>query len=395
MHTHNRVRLVALVGLLTIVLYGCADGPTNSNQQNANVATATGSQKNAHWVAQFRSPSSANVQGTNLGFFSYSAISVVSQNTVFVAGDMPFFKNSTGRIGVIVRTTDGGKNWDEKLIQQPGIEIQSLNSIHFVDAQNGWAVGLDSNDNGVMLKTTDGGQNWAISKVSFKQHPTVVYFADTQTGWMGGSTLMPGQEEESEGGPSDILYTTDGGTTWTAQRRVPVSILDFSFVDKMQGWASGFRGVIYHTTDGGRNWSQQRSELEMGTGIVNPESEGGKKFMITAIQFLDPHNGWAAAAAEEGNLGRALGTNNGGDTWTRRWIVADSGVRDLFFISPNIGWAGTTRGRYIYYTSDGARSWLSEPVQFEQDVPIHKIAGADASHVWAAGGGAIFFRVTE
>ncbi|HKY05593.1 MAG TPA: YCF48-related protein, partial [Blastocatellia bacterium] len=293
MHTYYRGRLLAVILLLSIPLAGCTDGSQNNDQQNANAGPTTGSQKAAHWVAQFRSPSSANVQGTNLGFFSYSAISVVSQSTVFVAGDMPFFRNSTGRIGVIVRTTDGGKSWDEKPIEQPGMEIQTLNSIHFVDPQNGWAVGLDSNDQGLVLRTTDGGQNWTISKLNFKQHPTVVYFADAQTGWMGGSTPMPGQDSESEGGPSDILSTTDGGATWAVQRRVPVSILDFSFIDKMQGWASGFRGVIYHTTDGGRTWSQQRSELEMGAGIVSPDSEGAKKFMITAIQFIDPQNGWA------------------------------------------------------------------------------------------------------
>jgi len=28
-------------------------------------------------------------------------------------------------------------------------------------------------------------------------------------------------------------------------------------------------------------------------------------------------------------------------------------------------------------------------------VPIYRIAGADASHVWAVGGGGIFFRVVE
>lgn len=211
---------------------------------------------------------------------------------------------------------------------------------------------------------------------------------------MGGATPAAG-DDEGGGGPSVILGTTDGGRTWHPQLNTPVSIYDISFTDKTHGWASGTRGAIYHTEDGGRTWNSQRSELEMGDGPISTTSEGSKQFGLVGIQFIDAEHGFAAASAEEEDTGRLLATTNGGTSWRRQWIVADSGVRDVCFINPNEGWAVTDRGQYIYHTVDGGRTWLSEPKVFEQDVTMVRLGAADAQHVWAVGGGAVFFRVNE
>ena len=116
--------------------------------------------------------------------------------------------------------------------------------------------------------------------------------------------------------------------------------------------------------------------------------------MIRGLQFIDKDHGFAAAGSTEQQAGRMLVTSNGGAAWRRQWMVA-SAVRDVFFLNTNEGWALTDQGPYINHTVDGGRSWLSEPKVFEQDVAIARVAGADASHVWAVGGGAIFFRVSE
>ena len=113
------------------------------------------------------------------------------------------------------------------------------------------------------------------------------------------------------------------------------------------------------------------------------------------MQFIDKDHGFAAAYATEEQAGRMLVTSNGGATWHRQWMVAGAAVRDVFFLTPNEGWALSDQGPYINHTVDGGRSWLSEPKVFEQDVAMARVAGADADHVWAVGGGAIFFRVSE
>ena len=390
MQTNKRTVLIGVVSLALLASLNCKGTPQSSDKQNPTNAA----QKPARWIAQYRSPASIKMQGVNLGFFYYSSVSVVSPTVVFVAGDVPGPKGDEDRSSVIIRTTDGGQSWKEKTVEQPGMIIPRLNCINFVSAELGWAVGVDLAQNGVLLKTTDGGENWAVSRISASQVPMTIFFADAETGWIGGATPVAG-EDEGAGGPSVILGTKDGGRSWQTQLNTPVSIYDISFVDKMNGWACGTKAAIYHTEDGGQTWNSQRSELEPGDGPINLTGEGMKQFTLLGIHFVDAEHGFAAASAEEEDAGRVLGTSNGGLAWHRQWIVADSGVRDVFFINAEEGWAVTDRGQYIYHTVDGGRSWLSEPKVFEQDVTMVRLGAADAQHVWAVGGGAVFFRVTD
>jgi photosystem II stability/assembly factor-like uncharacterized protein len=390
MRIDKRATLLVLILLVALVAGSCK----SSGQQNANAAKA----KPGRWVAQYRSPELAKYAGTNMAVIFYSSISVVSPAVVFVAGDMPNPKLSGDRVGVIVRTSDGGQSWTETTIEQQGFHITTLNSIHFINPNEGWAVGAELAPEGeliapYLLKTTDGGATWAISKLNSKQVPNAVLFVDANTGWMGGSTPPLG-EEEGSGGPSAILGTTDGGHTWQPQINVPVSIFDLSFPDSTNGWACGTKGAIYHTSDGGRTWNSQRSELEPGDGPVNLTGEGLKQFRVAGIQFTDAQNGFAAAYSEEEDIGRLLITSNGGQVWTRK-VGGDAGLRDVAFLSPKEGWFLPDKGQYIYHTIDGANSLLSEPKTFEQEVTLVRIAAADAAHVWAVGGGAIFYRVAE
>ncbi|MFY9610310.1 MAG: YCF48-related protein [Blastocatellia bacterium] len=390
MHTYSRTVSLGLASIALLGSLSCSGTQQNNNEQSAK----GGEQKLARWVAQYRSPTSLKQQGVNLSFFYYSSISVVSPSVVFVAGDVPGPKGDEDRVNIILRTTDGGQSWAEKTVEQPGIVIPRLNCIYFVSPEVGWVVGVDLADNPLLLKTTDAGENWVVSRIGVNQIPMIVFFTDSETGWMGGATAAPG-EDEGSGGPSVILGTTDGGRTWQPQLNTPASIYDICFVDKTHGWASGTRGAIYHTDDGGRTWNSQRSELEMGDGPINVSSEAAKQFGLVGIQFIDAEHGFAAASAEEEDTGRLLATSNGGTTWRRQWIVADSGVRDVCFINPNEGWAVTDRGQYVYHTIDGGRTWMSEPKVFEQDVTMVRLGAADAKHVWAVGGGAVFFRVSE
>jgi photosystem II stability/assembly factor-like uncharacterized protein len=385
----TRVVLSAALSIAAMGAAGC-NGSQPANRSNQPAAAA----KPGRWIAQYRSPASLATAGVNLSVFFYSGISVVSPDVVYVCGDMPGATAEDERVGVILKTTDGGNNWSEIPINVPRMLVPTLNSIHFISADVGWAVGADSGQLGVVLRTTDGGASWTPSRLGHKQIPTTVFFADQNTGWVGGATPPPG-EDEGVGGPSAILGTTDGGQTWSLQYNVPISIYDLSFVDNLTGWASGSKGVIYHTADGGRTWNTQRTEIEAGDFPGDPASEAAKQFAIRGIQFLDKDHGFAAAFSTEEEAGRLIVTVNGGAAWRRQWMVGDAGVRDIFFVNPNEGWAITSKGQYIYHTVDGGRSWLSEPRTFEQDTQLSRLGGADARHLWAVGGGAVFHRVEE
>ncbi|MCZ6574991.1 MAG: YCF48-related protein [Gammaproteobacteria bacterium] len=76
----------------------------------------------------------------------------------------------------------------------------TLQAVHFVDAERGWAVG----DGGTVLATTDGGRTWSVRDAGTTAALWSVDFVDAERGWAVG-----------DGGT--VLATTDGGRTWTAQ----------------------------------------------------------------------------------------------------------------------------------------------------------------------------------
>ncbi len=390
----NHVMISALILTVSLAVMSCQPTPSNSNQQNSNQAATPA--KTAKWVAQYQSPASKVSEGLHLATYSYNDISVVSASVVFVASDMPDPGDAKARIGVVLRTTDGGQNWTEFRVQTSGMKVPVLNAIHFVNPNLGWVVGATQEgaaNAGVVLKTTDGGETWAASKLAFKQIPTSIFFADENNGWMGGATTPIDDIEDSS--PSDILATTDGGATWRSQRHVSVTINDVFFLDKMNGWAGGTKGAIYHTTDGGLTWSTQRSGMEPGGGTSTSSPVGRMDFSITALNFVDGQHGWATASDPEAEEGRVIGTENGGNSWAMLRILNGGGARGVFFVDPNNGWISTDQGQYLYHSSDGGHEWGSERIEFTQEVPIYKLGAADLLHVWAVGGGAIFYRVVE
>ena len=76
----------------------------------------------------------------------------------------------------------------------------TLNSIFFINAYTGYAVGQE----GTIIKTTDQGNSWKILKSGTTNYLYSVYFLNPDTGYAVGY-----------GGT--ILKTTDGGNNWISQ----------------------------------------------------------------------------------------------------------------------------------------------------------------------------------
>ncbi|MEN3330813.1 MAG: hypothetical protein V7641_178 [Blastocatellia bacterium] len=386
------------LGLLTIVLcVALISGSCKWFRGSSNKNTSINPPKLARWVPQYRSPLAQGLTGNELAeSFYYSSIAVLSPSLVYVGGDMRNPKNKADRVGVVVKTTDGGQTWSETVLEQQGVAQISITGMAFANPEIGYAVGRAKDTSGIMFKTTDGGKTWSFSRLAgVNQTPLCIFMVDAETGWMGGSTSADPEDDEDENGPSDLLATTDGGKTWQSQIRLPMSVFDIEFPDKMAGWASGSKGAIYHTTNGGLAWDKQKSELEAGDAFTLPGSEGAKMFKISGISFPDAEHGYAAARANEEDTGRILGTSNGGASWAKQRIIADSGARDLFFLNANEGWILTEKGAYIYHTLDGNKTWLSEKKDLEFDPPLARLGAADAQHAWAVGGGVILVRQSD
>lgn len=71
-------------------------------------------------------------------------------------------------------------------------------------------------------------------------------------------TTLAGKRLVSVGQRGNIVYSDDGGASWS-QAFVPVSsdLTAVAFPTPQQGWAVGHDGVVLHSGDGGVTWSKQ------------------------------------------------------------------------------------------------------------------------------------------
>ncbi|HEU0292941.1 MAG TPA: hypothetical protein VFR47_09410 [Anaerolineales bacterium] len=92
--------------------------------------------------------------------------------------------------------------------------------------------------------TADRGQTWH-SWLSTGNET----FTNPATGWRLSSV--------SDGQPSSLQQTTDGGITWKIIKEVAWKTAQFDFVSEQVGWANvsdGMNSTLVHTFDGGKTW---------------------------------------------------------------------------------------------------------------------------------------------
>ncbi|MBK7160084.1 MAG: hypothetical protein IPH77_16520 [Ignavibacteria bacterium] len=116
----------------------------------------------------------------NILFGSY----FLNSNTGYACGDG----------GTIIKTTDGGLNWNILLSQTK----ESVRSLHFINSLTGFACGL----NKLLIKTIDAGQSWQPVSVNASANLFAVKFLNNTTGFVCGDN-------------GELFRTADGGTVWT------------------------------------------------------------------------------------------------------------------------------------------------------------------------------------
>ncbi len=244
-----------------------------------------------------------------------------------------------------------------------------LLSVHFENAELGWAVGQD----GVIVKTTDGGYTWISQNSGTDDYLNYVEFVNENVGWVIGT------------GPT-ILKTTNGGASWFSQLgTISTTLWSASFINANNGWIIGYYGKVYHTSTGGTNWLQQ-SQLPSGhyytikfinslTGwvagngplnenVIYKTTDSGITWNnvynnlytsgIISLSFIDETYGYGV-----GIWGVIMRTTNGGNSWA----VLTQGVNDYWLnsgqaISQNLAWAVGSFGK-ILHTIDGI-NWLDQ-----------------------------------
>ncbi|HEY0427474.1 MAG TPA: YCF48-related protein [Pyrinomonadaceae bacterium] len=277
--------------------------------------------------------------------------------------DVYFLNEKTGWIsgsgGTLLATTDGGKTWKK----QTGITEDTIRQIYFSDAQNGWLLcernifNRGSNSSSYILRTSDGGANWERMEIVEEGRERIVkIFFDGKNnsfaiGESGALYALPSYEDKWRkraspiryllldgiftdashgiivGAGGTIIFTEDAGATWNKSNVFGNAKGKFQtvfFVNQKTGWAAGADGRIFQTVSGGKTWREQKS---------------GVTTNLTGISFINSKEGWAV-----GEQGTILQTTTAGSVWTPYNSKIRHKLEKIFFVGKKgwiVGFGGT------------------------------------------------------
>lgn len=247
----------------------------------------------------------------------------------------------SGSNGEIFHSVNKGTDWS--VLPTPSNSM--LNSINFLDKDNGWVAGADS----TVLKTVDGGLNWQ----SLETNRSIDY--NDMIVWDMSNVLLVGNS-------GTILKTTDGGSSWTeGNLNSTNNIAGVAFPDHDTGYVVGRSGLLARTTDGGLNWSLQ------DPGILSH---------LNDVFFFDGKRGYAV-----GNSGKILYTNDAGETWNSQVSGQSGTLYSVFFKDESHGYV-TGRG-IVLYTEDGGDTWIEQSTP--SDNALNDIFFNSANEGWTVG----------
>ncbi|MBL7111092.1 MAG: T9SS type A sorting domain-containing protein [Bacteroidales bacterium] len=169
----------------------------------------------------------AAIDTSTLAFFPVLNLVFYNQEIGYATGGM------FDIAGVIWRTTNGGDLWyaiDPS--QAPADEVHGLHifdELHVMgsggDPDYGYGVG--------MIRSTDGGLNWEYEEIGVQG---IAFDLDFRTHSQAWSPLGPQRK---------LIFSLDTGTTWT---EIPTpdstSIFDITFPDSLHGWGVGSCGAV-------------------------------------------------------------------------------------------------------------------------------------------------------
>ncbi len=309
---------------------------------------------------------------------------------------------------LVLRTTNGGATWQDLSF---GTDCYSGECIHFVDAQNGWIGGLDRALAAHIHRTTDGGLTWTRQTVPAGVGNAggineIDFPVSSSIGWAASSSLYDPPYGE-------ILYTTDGGTTWVVQLTTNLTYNDDLDAQDNQRVTVASTSLfptrdakIFVTSNGGQTWSSYTPPIinyiyaiqyagnniwfaPMASQIFKSTNNGttwGWSFnapSYNSIAWRDSLNGYAVSGSDAGTDGYTVRTTNGGSTWFND--PATPGGKQIIWSNASRGWVlREGNSPVIYRTTNGGVNWASNPIG--AGAWVGRIFFATPDSGWAVGG---------
>jgi len=334
-------------------------------------------------------------------------IDVLDSNTVFIAGGV----GSGTKVGWFFKTLDGGASWDTTIVAG-GENLDG--GIAFSDVSNG--VVFDDGTGGVIHTTHDGGDTWTDYAVtvplglSSKRMYTASAAVGTQTIVIGAYNNV-------------VWASTDNGDTWTSVSEFTYDydrIIDIKAFDANNWLAFSSATDILKTTDGGTTWdtltvgSAQSCQATAFSAITNGIvwSSNGQEFSTVDGSTFVPLNEWPSVPfysitiPEEGKLittanygGEITISDDGGATWSYPTNV-ETGAKSSIYASASIDentiLIGGSAG-YIAKSIDGGATWtqIDNVMLYESNKHIYFIYIAPSGDVYAGGSSGYLLKSTD
>lgn len=242
-------------------------------------------------------------------------------NQMYDFFDVYFFNESFGWVvgynGIIMKTEDGGANWNIQFNQAN----YSFNSVFFIDSVTGFVVGSGSNNNGIIYKTTNGGNLWIELSIPSVQSLNTIYFYNSNLGFAIGQN-------------GTILKSIDGGNQWYSIPTGTIAFFnDIVLADSTNGYVLDLYNTLGVTSDAGETWFfndlftehdlysltllNSTSIVITGFEIILKSTDAGMTwqstnppFQLFSSCFTDSLTGFTV-----GRDGAILKTIDGGYTW--------------------------------------------------------------------------------
>ncbi len=249
------------------------------------------------------------------------------QNNVGFIGGMYTTYNGDG---IILKTEDGGENWELNLGGSDG-SLDGIEAIYFTSLDVGYAAGWNSD----ILYTDDGGDTWTEISVG----TNIWYYTDIEF-WDEDNGVISAQLNS---GSSQVWVTDDAGESWTAATGISIGIIDMAYADENTVYAVGSEEDIIKSTDGGLTWS------------LNHDGSDPDNDPLLGVHFYNASFGCAG-----GMDGKIKVTTNGGSSWTTSQIAGSypSFYAVHCFNTDSIYVGGTDN--IIYKSTDGGNNWTSD-----------------------------------
>lgn len=217
-----------------------------------------------------------------------------------------------------------------------------LNSVFFLDKNNGWAVG----DSGTILKYD--GTIWKNQTSGTLDHLKSVFFTDVNNGWVAKSCC-------------DLLKYN--GKIWeTPNTGIFTNLKSLYLFDSKNGWLGGTCGRLYKLID----------------TLWTPKFISPPYYDIYSLYFTDSSNGWAVGRNQKTLKGIVLKYKN--SIWQEDTIGLSSVLYSIFLKNNNLGWAVGDKGGIFKYNG---YKWEKQVILDNKAAYIMSVYFIDDKRGWA------------